>query len=118
HPVGDEVIRGVAGLIQSCVRDVDTAGRYGGDEFGIVLPDADLQQAIVVAERIRHGVENGSFGSDGRLRCTVSIGLAAAGTDMHGSRDWIALADAALYRAKTLGRNRIDGTGQGLRQTG
>ncbi len=117
HPVGDEVIRGVATLIQNCLRDVDTAGRYGGDEFGIVLPDADLQQAIVVAERIRHGVAAGSFGADGRLRCTVSIGLAAAAADMHGSRDWIALADTALYRAKTMGRNRVDGAIQGLQQT-
>lgn len=118
HPVGDEVIRGVAGLIQGCVRDVDTAGRYGGDEFGIVLPDADLQQAIVVAERIRRAVESGAFGTGSRLHCTVSIGLAAAGADMHGSRDWIASADAALYRAKLLGRNRVVGADQQLQQTG
>jgi len=108
HPAGDEVMRAVARLIQGCVRDVDTAGRYGGDEFGIVLPDADLQQAAAVAERIRHSVESGSFGPDGRLRCSVSIGLAAAMPDMHGGRDWIAQADAALYRAKTQGRNRVD----------
>ena len=118
HPAGDEVIRAVARLIQDCVRDVDTAGRYGGDEFGIVLPDADLQQAIAVAERIRHGVESGSLGADGRLRCTVSIGLAAATPDMAGGRDWIADADAALYRAKTQGRNRVESALHPLRQAG
>ncbi|MDR3417442.1 MAG: diguanylate cyclase [Nevskia sp.] len=107
HPVGDEVIRKVAAVIQRSVRDIDTAGRYGGDEFGIVLPDADAQQASAVAERVRSSVEQETFGLQGGLRCTVSIGLAGASQDMHSSRDWIAQADSALYRAKTLGRNRL-----------
>jgi diguanylate cyclase len=107
HPAGDEVIRGVAGIIGLCIRDIDIAGRYGGDEFGIVLPEADIAQACALAERIRHSVQAAALGPDGRLRCTVSIGLAPVGTDMHGSRDWITRADQALYRAKTLGRNRV-----------
>lgn len=107
HPAGDEVLRGVAGVIGLCVRDIDVAGRYGGDEFGIVLPEADTAQACAVAERIRHSVQAASLGADGRLRCTVSVGLAPVSQDMQGSRDWISRADQALYRAKTLGRNRV-----------
>jgi diguanylate cyclase len=116
HPAGDEVIRGVAALIGAALRDIDVAGRYGGDEFGVVLPDADLQQALAAAERIRAGVGSAGFGPDGRMHCTVSIGLALAAPDMQGSRDWIARADQALYRAKTRGRNCVEA--QALRPAG
>lgn len=118
HPAGDEVIRGVSGIIGLCVRDIDVAGRYGGDEFGIVLPEADIAQACAVAERIRHTVQAAALGPDGRLRCTVSIGLALVAADMHGIRDWITVADQALYRAKTLGRNRVAVPGLSLKSTG
>jgi diguanylate cyclase len=118
HPVGDEVLRGTAALLRQCVRDVDIAGRYGGDEFGVLLPDADVPEALAVAERIRRSVEAASLGPDGRLRCTVSIGLCPATPDMHGSRDWISQADIALYQAKTLGRNRVDTATLNLRSTG
>lgn len=118
HPAGDEVIRGVAGIIGMCVRDIDMPGRYGGDEFGIVLPEADMGQACAVAERIRHGVQAASLGVNGKLRCTVSIGLALVTPDMKSSRDWIATADQALYRAKTMGRNRVAMPGLSLKHTG
>jgi diguanylate cyclase len=118
HPAGDEVIRGVAGIIGLCIRDVDIAGRYGGDEFGIVLPEADTGQACAVAERIRHSVQAAALGSDGRLRCTVSIGLALVSSGMSGSRDWINSADQALYRAKTQGRNRVATPGLNLHSSG
>jgi diguanylate cyclase len=118
HPAGDEVIRGVAGIIGMCIRDIDVAGRYGGDEFGIVLPEADMGQACAVAERIRHSVQSAALGPDGKLRCTVSIGLALASPEMRGSRDWIAGADQALYRAKTMGRNRVATPGVNLKPTG
>ena len=118
HPVGDEVIRGVAALIGAAVRDIDIAGRYGGDEFGVVLPDTDLQQALATAERVRKAVEGGSFARDGRQRCTVSIGVAPAGADMDSSRDWISRADQALYRAKTRGRNCVETEAPSLQATG
>jgi diguanylate cyclase len=118
HPAGDEVIRGVAGIIGLCVRDIDVAGRYGGDEFGIVLPEADLGQACAVAERIRHAVQAAALGPEGKLRCTVSLGLALVSPEMQNSRDWIASADQALYRAKTLGRNRVGLPGLSLKPTG
>jgi len=118
HPAGDEVIRGVAGIIGLCVRDIDIAGRYGGDEFGIVLPESDLAQACAVAERIRHSVQAAGLGADGQLRCTVSIGLALVAPAMSGSRDWIDCADQALYRAKTQGRNRVALPAVNLKPTG
>jgi diguanylate cyclase len=117
HPAGDEVIRGVAGVLGACLRDIDVAGRYGGDEFGILLPETDIAQACAVAERIRHTVQGSLFGPDRRLRCTVSIGLALVTTDMHNSRDWITCADQALYRAKTLGRNRVATPAPNLKST-
>lgn len=118
HPAGDEVIRGVAGVLGSSLRDVDIAGRYGGDEFGIVLPEASLAEARATAERVRAAVQSSAFGADGHLHCTVSIGLAVVEPDLRSSRDWITRADQALYRAKTLGRNRVDTPGLDLQQSG
>ncbi|MDB5987147.1 MAG: hypothetical protein JWR16_2200 [Nevskia sp.] len=107
HPIGDGVLRNVAASIRNSVRDIDTAGRYGGDEFGVVLPEIHLQDAAKIAERIRQGVElQPTVGSD-RLHCTVSIGMSEIGPEIEDARAWIAQADAMLYRAKAAGRNRI-----------
>jgi diguanylate cyclase len=106
HPVGDEVIRGIAGIMRECVRDIDIAGRYGGDEFAVLLPGTSLSGALLVGERIRQRVESGSFDFRARARCTVSIGAAEATPLTHDLRAWITEADAALYRAKAEGRNR------------
>lgn len=118
HPTGDEVLRSVAAVLRRTVREADSVGRYGGDEFGILAPDADLQQALALAERVRAGIGAAGFGPGGKLRCTVSIGIGLAGPDMHSSRDWITHADTALYRAKTKGRNRVDSAALSLASTG
>lgn len=118
HPAGDEVIRGVAGVLGQTLRDIDIAGRYGGDEFGVVLPYTTLAEARTVAERIRAAVQTTTFGADGHLSCTVSIGLAVVEPDLRSSRDWISRADQALYRAKTLGRNRVNTPAPDLQQSG
>lgn len=118
HPTGDEVLRGVAAVLRRNVREGDSVGRYGGDEFGILAPDADPQQALALAERIRGGIGAAGFGPGGRLRCTVSIGIGLAGADMRSSRDWISHADTALYRAKAEGRNRVDSAAVSLASTG
>ncbi|MCE5233878.1 MAG: diguanylate cyclase [Mizugakiibacter sp.] len=107
HPAGDEVIGRVAAIIRHCVREGDMAGRYGGDEFGVVLHGADAADAAAVAERIRAIVAVSRFGHAEDLRCTLSIGIAQAGEETLDARDWIKQADAALYRAKHDGRNRM-----------
>lgn len=109
HAVGDEVIRAVATVIRDSIRSIDNAGRFGGDEFGIVLVDSHYKQAQHVAERIRRGVEAIGLPDTPALACSVSIGIAEA-VDGHGVlRDWLAEADSALYRAKRAGRNRTAG---------
>jgi diguanylate cyclase len=107
HVVGDEVIVRIGQIIRRNMRNADIAGRYGGDEFGIVLYGVDLQGASNVAERIRTSVHMAAFEHAGELRCTVSIGIASLQPEMHSARDWIRQADAALYKAKLLGRDQL-----------
>lgn len=109
HAVGDEVIRAVAGVIRDSIRSIDIAGRFGGDEFGIVLEGTRYRQAALVAERIRRGVEWIALGSTPAVHCSVSIGIAEAVDSHTNLRDWLEAADDALYRAKSAGRNRIAG---------
>jgi diguanylate cyclase (GGDEF)-like protein/PAS domain S-box-containing protein len=105
HDQGDRVLKFVAGLLQADLRGYDAACRYGGEEFVLVLPDADLAAGRAVAERVRRMVEHSEI--DG-LRVTISLGVAAlpaAGCD--SPQGLFAAADAALYRAKQDGRNRV-----------
>ncbi|HEY8230852.1 MAG TPA: GGDEF domain-containing protein, partial [Rhodanobacteraceae bacterium] len=88
-------------------REGDLAGRYGGDEFAVVLCGIDMHAAATVAERIRSGVACSLFERAPGLRCTLSIGLARSPTTTNSTREWVKDADAALYRAKLAGRNRF-----------
>lgn len=106
HLAGDEVIQNVAAVLHAAIREQDTPGRYGGEEFGIILPDTDLDGAVAIAERIRTHIETAVLQTTEGIRCTASIGVAAAEGAGDDPRQWIARADRALYRAKTLGRNR------------
>ena len=103
HLAGDEVIRTTAAIIQSCIREIDVPGRYGGDEFGVMLAHTGTHAAIVAAERIRQRVAETAFERAPGVRCTLSIGIAAATRGMEDVHAWISQADAALYQAKTLG---------------
>ena len=77
HMGGDEVLKAVAAIMQQAVRDTDSVGRYGGEEFGIVLPHTDLDRAAVLAERLRDHIGRQEFDTDGgRVRITVSLGIA------------------------------------------
>jgi diguanylate cyclase len=107
HTMGDEVVRRVGAVIRCSLRDGDLAGRYGGDEFAVVLCGLDLHAAATVAERIRSGVACSLFERAPGLRCTLSIGLARSPAGARAVRDWVKDADAALYRAKLTGRNRF-----------
>ena len=102
HLGGDDCLRRVATAVASEMRANDLVARYGGEEFGVILPNQDLKGAAAVAERIRSRVEKLRNG------ITVSIGAASmqASAGMQPSA-LLAIADAALYRAKRQGRNRI-----------
>ncbi len=110
HTVGDEVIRAVAHVVRGNVRASDCAGRYGGDEFAILLTGMVIEEAVAVAERIRAQTEAIRLRDLPALRMTTSIGVAAA-HHRHGNlRAWMDAADGALYVAKNAGRNRVTGS--------
>ncbi|MGH9326984.1 MAG: GGDEF domain-containing protein [Terriglobia bacterium] len=108
HVVGDEVLQEVASRMLASVRGYDSVGRYGGEEFVVVLPECVASSALQQAERLRHGVSSKLIQtSDGLLSVTVSVGVAATDqADYSRYPDLLRSADAALYRAKTAGRNR------------
>lgn len=109
HLAGDQVLTSTAALMRRAVRDIDAVGRYGGEEFGIVLPHTDLDRALVLAERLRRQIECQAFeAGEGGVRMTASIGIAhIPDVSICSVSDWIAAADSALYDAKALGRNRV-----------
>jgi diguanylate cyclase (GGDEF)-like protein len=107
HQAGDFILREIARILQSSCRELDIAGRYGGEEFIIVLPDTRLGEAREVAERIRAAVERYPFTYGGeRHAVTLSLGAAELHR-MDSSDDLIRRADEALYQAKREGRNRV-----------
>ncbi|OIO01678.1 MAG: hypothetical protein AUJ51_08200 [Elusimicrobia bacterium CG1_02_56_21] len=108
HQFGDAVLRRVAQLLKEGVYETDFVGRYGGEEFGIVLPRADSAGVLRKAETIRARMEAEVF-SQGleKVRLTVSIGIAHFPRDGRAPEELVARADAALYAAKESGRNRV-----------
>ncbi len=108
HQAGDEVIRALAQAVRAAVRVTDVAGRYGGEEFGIILVNTDGEGAAVVAERLRERIEDTVVSWRGQtIRFTVSLGVAEAEPEMSDSAEWLGRADAALYQAKAQGRNQV-----------
>ena len=110
HVYGDEVLRVVARVLGSSVRDVDLVGRYGGEEFTVVLPNTTVDQALTVAEKLRRNVMETTKdlkGGGGAAGVTISLGLSMATPETPGAAVLIDEADRALYRAKGEGRNRV-----------
>lgn len=107
HGMGDVVLKRFAEVLRQNVRDIDLPARYGGDEFAVLLVDSDIDHAEGVAERIRREVEAQHFDAEPGLRCSASIGVAELDRSMTTLELWIRAADAALYRAKAAGRNRV-----------
>jgi two-component system cell cycle response regulator len=110
HPAGDAVLRQIADRFQHAVRTYDSVGRYGGEEILITLPACDLELAARSAERVRASVVSTPFDIDiAVLPVTVTLGVASSaqhpGAD---ARTLVAAADAALYRGKAAGRNRVE----------
>jgi two-component system, cell cycle response regulator len=118
HVIGDFVLRHVASRIQAAVRDFDKVGRFGGEEFVIIMTNADLDLAKVIAERVRKGVMDTPLHlKELTIQITISLGVAML---KEGERKEALLerADTAMYEAKRGGRNRVvialdSGTGTG-----
>jgi two-component system, cell cycle response regulator len=108
HLAGDRVIKAVAGSLQQEIRDADHVARYGGEEFAIILPDTKLQDACIVAERIRTTIDSLRIKHDNRLiQFTISFGIASLQIEEGTTSDQIIKsADSALYQAKKQGRNQ------------
>jgi len=108
HISGDNVLRQIAGILRRHVRNDDSAARIGGEEFAVLLPECDGDAAFGFAERLRQAVAEAVFRPGGdEQSITVSIGIAALTPSRDTCSRMMAAADAALYRAKSEGRNRV-----------
>jgi len=109
HAAGDTVLKTVAGLLSRHTRKIDIVGRYGGEEFSIVLPETDRESAFYTAERLRQIVEQAQVSPDGatRVSVTISLGLAMATGAEESLEALLEKADLALYEAKRGGRNQV-----------
>lgn len=107
HPVGDQVLKHIARTIETCVRQGDILGRYGGEEFALVLNDCDYESARARAESICETVRESNFMNDGKvLPISASVGVST--TEEHDSFEvLINLADEAMYRAKYQGKDQV-----------
>ena len=109
HLVGDQVLIELTQCVYEMIRQTDIFGRYGGEEFVLFMPHTALEDALMLAERIRQAVADRSFESDsGTLNVTISLGVATMTPKTNTLEDLILNADLALYRAKEQGRNRVE----------
>lgn len=109
HLMGDRVLQYIAEVLRKKLRHQDKAGRFGGEEFLLVLPETDLKGAALVAERIRADIEKSVASQLGLARpVSVSAGVSTYPTDGRDCENLLEHADVALYRAKALGKNRIE----------
>ena len=111
HLTGDRVLREVARVLRRNAREGDTVGRYGGEEFVLLLPETTLENAQLFAERIRKAIER--YGKRLQnlfpdLRLTISLGVAEARVELDTVDDAFARADRALYASKRNGRNQVN----------
>jgi diguanylate cyclase (GGDEF)-like protein len=112
HISGDVAIQSLSELITGKIRHLDVFGRYGGDEFMMILPETDKESASQVIERIRHKIEKDDIPlpNDLRVKITASFGVAVFPEDGYFSDDLLVTADERLYKAKSLGKNRVVAT--------
>ena len=108
HQAGDAVIQQTANLIRQNMRGADVAGRYGGEEFVVLLPDTDSEGAVMFAERLRQSAEAYEVNHENHsIRFTISFGIADLSLPTSGYAQLIERADSALYASKSAGRNRV-----------
>lgn len=108
HGAGDMVLAAISKRIAQSTRPTDMMGRLGGEEFAILCPETDLEEATALAERIREGVaRHPIMAGTERISMTVSIGVGEFGPGRNSQNSWMSAVDKALYRAKSEGRNRV-----------
>ena len=109
HLAGDAVLAAVSAAMRDLLRDCDLCGRFGGEEFALLLPRTTAAQALEITERIRQGISQLAIPRDGTaaIRVTISIGVAVPSQARRTLDDLLAAADHALYQAKRSGRNRV-----------
>ena len=108
HPVGDSVLKESVERLQMALRSYDLIGRYGGEEFLVVLPRCDRDQLTECAERVRSAIGDEPIGADGvGIKLTASVGTTVVGPLVISEQEALATADAALYQAKARGRNCV-----------
>ena len=108
HLVGDVALRKIADILKDSLRDIDIVGRYGGEEFSIVLPETTKEAALVVGERLRKAVEKADISAyDENIKLTISMGITTFPDDTNELSQLIDRADQMLYKAKEAGRNRV-----------
>jgi diguanylate cyclase (GGDEF)-like protein len=111
HLQGDEVLSEVAGVLRELSRDIDVPARYGGEELAVVLPQTEIEGAVNLAERMREAIEAlriPRLDGKGDLRVTASFGVASVPSSASDKGSLVAATDAALYRAKRAGKNRVE----------
>jgi len=107
HQAGDEVIRQVSKALLDNLRETDIAGRYGGEEFCVILPETDEKGAMVFAERLRKVIEESPVSyEDMTIKYTISLGICELGDSISGHMNWLENSDKALYESKESGRNK------------
>ncbi|MGH7458310.1 MAG: diguanylate cyclase [Longimicrobiaceae bacterium] len=106
HEAGDEALRWFGGIVRRAVRETDVVGRYGGEEFAIILPETSKEAALQLAERLREQIEDTRHPALS-LGFTASFGVATHPDDADDKPTLVRVSDRALYRAKTEGRNRV-----------
>ena len=107
HNAGDRALRRIGAIMRENVRDADVAGRFGGEEFIVLMRDADRERALSIAERLRSAIETSGLAYADGAPITISVGVTYARASDVSSEMLIERADKALYRAKNTGRNRV-----------
>jgi len=105
HLIGDDVLKDVAKILKNTMRDIDTVGRWGGEEFIIILPETPLNEARISMERLRDHMNNHEFPAVGHISC--SYGVCTVHSSQHNPQELITCADDALYEAKKTGKDRV-----------
>lgn len=109
HQCGDFILQSISSRISSIMRNVDYLYRYGGEEFCCMLPETDIREAVLAAERFRKSVMDMESNFDGTIiKITISLGVSTVNDEIHSPERLLKMADDALYKAKKEGRNRVE----------